>query len=169
MLIEFQEIVNKYKVVPKGILHIGANFAEESPSYMAFGIGKTIWIESDYSAFEKLKEITSKYPLYKSYYFIASNIDIKEDNTKKIDTLFEEEELKHYDYDFLNLNINESELLALKGMENVLKVIECAYISFNSSISEIDEYLSKYGFKRLETKIIKDGCGEAFYIKRNDD
>jgi hypothetical protein len=34
-------------------------------------------------------------------------------------------------------------------------------------VSEIDEYLSKYGFKRVETSMTEFEWGDALYIKIN--
>ena len=95
---------------------------------------------------------------------------------KKIDTFFEEEDFSPYDYNFLNLDIQGAELLALKGMKNSLEKINYIYTEVNSAevykkcaqIEELDEYLSEFGFKRVETKMTPYEWGDAFYIRNND-
>ena len=77
-------------------------------------------------------------------------------------------------YNFINLDIQGVELKALKGMSNYLPYIDYIYTEVNSDyvyegcslVGEIDDYLSQYGFKRVETKW-HENCnwGDAFYIR----
>jgi hypothetical protein len=72
------------------------------------------------------------------------------------------------------LDIQGTELKALKGMESYLPTIDYIYTEVNSDyvyekcslIGEIDDYLSNFGFKRVETEWFED-CkwGDAFYIR----
>ena len=80
-------------------------------------------------------------------------------------------------FNFLNLDIQGAELRALKGMSGYLQQIDYIYTEVNSEyvykdcalIDEIDDYLSKYGFTRVEIKWFSDsvtrGWGDAFYMK----
>jgi len=79
-------------------------------------------------------------------------------------------------FNFVNLDIQGVELKALKGMESYLSNIEYIYTEVNSDyvyegcalIGEIDEYLVKFGFIRVETSWWGDyRWGDAFYIKKN--
>tara|TARA_B100000963_G_C22621109_1_gene670023 strand:- start:876 stop:1505 length:630 start_codon:yes stop_codon:yes gene_type:complete len=209
MLIKFKDIVNKYGITPRGILHVGAHHAQEADSYVQSGVKDVLWVEADIDTFKELSLIINKYPLHKSYCFAASDIDGKEIDfhvasngesssilemgkhtkhhphitvvdkkivkTKKIDTFFEEEGFNSYDYNFLNLDIQGAELLALKGMKNSLEKIDYIYTEVNSAevykkcakIEDIDEYLSQFGFKRVEIKMTPYEWGDAFYIKNN--
>jgi FkbM family methyltransferase len=78
-------------------------------------------------------------------------------------------------FNFVNLDIQGAELKALKGMEEYLHKIDYIYTEVNSDyvyedcalIGEIDDYLLKFGLKRVET----EWCGEyrwgdAFYIRQ---
>jgi FkbM family methyltransferase len=77
-------------------------------------------------------------------------------------------------YNFINLDIQGAELKALKGMEEYLPNIDYIYTEVNSDyvykdcalIGELDEYLGKFGLKRVETEWCGD-CkwGDAFYIR----
>ena len=75
---------------------------------------------------------------------------------------------------FLNIDIQGAELLALKGMGDLIKEYDYLYLEVNSEevymgcglITEIDIYLEKYNFKRVETKWWGNaGWGDAFYIR----
>jgi len=102
--------------------------------------------------------------------FVTEIIKIK---SKRMDTLFDEEKINIDDYDFINLDIQGAELLALKGFGDLLEKIKKVYIEVNTNylykdcalIGEIDEYLSKFNFKRVETNMTPFEWGDAFYIK----
>jgi FkbM family methyltransferase len=77
-------------------------------------------------------------------------------------------------YNFLNIDIQGAELFALKGMKDLLNKIDYAYLEVNvkelyagcALLSEIDEYLKEFGFKRIEIKLYDNlGWGDAFYLK----
>jgi len=84
-------------------------------------------------------------------------------------------------YNFLNFDIQGAELKALKGMEEYLSKVDYIYCEVNSEhlyvncplVSEIDEYLDKFGFKRVETVWANEdennthGWGDALYIRPN--
>jgi FkbM family methyltransferase len=77
-------------------------------------------------------------------------------------------------FNFLNLDIQGVELRALKSLGNYLENIDYIYTEVNSDyvyekcdlIGDIDQYLSTFGFKRVETSWFGD-CkwGDAFYVK----
>lgn len=76
--------------------------------------------------------------------------------------------------DFLNMDIQGAELKALKGMGDLLHQFKWAYLEVNKEelykgcalVGEIDEYLSTFGFKRVETYWVGNtGWGDALYIK----
>jgi FkbM family methyltransferase len=45
MLIPLQQIIEKYKLNLKGVIHVGAHFAEEHDDYLNCGISKFVYIE----------------------------------------------------------------------------------------------------------------------------
>lgn len=93
--------------------------------------------------------------------------------TKTIKTLYEENNIPNNFANFLNIDIQGAELLALKGMNNLLLNFDYIYLEVNEEevykgcglIKEIDDYLETYKFKRVETKITPYKWGDAFYIK----
>ena len=93
--------------------------------------------------------------------------------TTRLDTLFEQYNVPIEKINFLNLDIQGVELRALKSMEKHLQHIKYIYTEVNveqvykgcAHMSEIDEYLSTFGFHRAATHILQYGWGDAFYIK----
>ena len=77
-------------------------------------------------------------------------------------------------YNFVNLDIQGTELKALKGMHDYLPTIDYVYTEVNSDyvyqncalISELDEYLLTFGLKRVETVWCGEfKWGDAFYVR----
>jgi hypothetical protein len=76
-------------------------------------------------------------------------------------------------FNFINLDIQGAELKALRGMEAWLSDIDYIYTEVNQEyvyegcalIGEIDEYLAKFGFRRVETVWHANAWGDAFYIR----
>ena len=75
---------------------------------------------------------------------------------------------------FLNLDIQGAELLALKSMEKYLKNVKYIYTEVNTEkvykdcalMNEIDDYLQQFGFTRAVHKLFGNcGWGDALYIK----
>lgn len=52
MLIPLQDILSKYGIYPKGLIHVGAHWAEEHEDYLKCGIERFVYIEPCKEAFE---------------------------------------------------------------------------------------------------------------------
>jgi FkbM family methyltransferase len=74
----------------------------------------------------------------------------------------------------LNADLQGAELLAFKGLGEVMKHIKWIYTEINSKetykgcslVGEVDEYLGKFGFKRVETAPFVGNCwSDALYIR----
>jgi len=79
--------------------------------------------------------------------------------------------------DFINLDIQGVELRALKGYEKHLSNVKWIYTEVNKNelytgcamVSEIDMYLTEFGFIRACTRWWKnDGWGDALYIRAGE-
>jgi len=95
--------------------------------------------------------------------------------TKRVDTILKEMNLDLVNYDFLNIDLQGAELIALKGMGQELHKVKYAYLEVNKAelyigcplIGEIDSYMKLFGFKRVETKWAGNtNWGDGFYTKR---
>jgi FkbM family methyltransferase len=80
-------------------------------------------------------------------------------------------------FNFINMDIQGSELLALKGSTKILQFIDAIYTEINfeelykncALASELDYFLGKYNFKRVVTVTPNHpSWGDALYIKKNN-
>jgi FkbM family methyltransferase len=91
--------------------------------------------------------------------------------TCRLDTLMDEQSIPPSD--FLNIDIQGAELLALKGMGVYLNHVKYIYTEVNTKhlykncalLDEMDSFLSCHGFVRKETSMTPHGWGDALYIR----
>jgi FkbM family methyltransferase len=109
--------------------------------------------------------------LHKKFHPHVHYIDFFVVNTKLLKSI-----LPNYsiNFNFLNLDIQGAELKALKGMgDEYLNKVDYIYTEVNSDyvykdcalVTELDDYLSKFNFRRVETCWTPFKWGDAFYIK----
>jgi FkbM family methyltransferase len=78
-------------------------------------------------------------------------------------------------YNFLNIDIQGYELLALKGCTEQLQHTDFIYVEVNkkevykgcAKLDELDGFLAKHGLTRVATIMTRNGWGDAFYAKKN--
>lgn len=76
-------------------------------------------------------------------------------------------------YDFLNMDLQCAELLALKGMGEMIRQFKWLYLEVNQKplyegcalVGEVDAYLKKFGFRGREVKWTGSGWGDKIYTK----
>lgn len=214
MYISLKEIINKYKINIKGIIHIGAHKGEEILSYYKNNIKNIILIEANKKLITNLKlkiffyntflksnislETFAAYSLddqiidfnimsnsqsssildLKTHKQLYPSIRVKEKNkvkTKTIDWLFANK-YQIENYNFINMDIQGSELEALKGSRKILDNIDAIYTEINfdelykncALADEIDDFLLEFNFKRVLTKTPEHHTwGDALYLKKN--
>jgi FkbM family methyltransferase len=89
-----------------------------------------------------------------------------------VDTFFERNNIDASKYNFWNFDIQGAELMALKGATQSIKYAKVLYLEVNEKelykncglITDIDNFLSQYNFKRVLTNITRHGWGDALYI-----
>lgn len=100
---------------------------------------------------------------------VVSNYEIE---TTTLKDLFPSE----ITFDFINLDIQGSELEALKGFGKIPSSIKWIYAEINkeyvyencATVDELDEYLREQGLYRVATQwAIKKGWGDALYARPN--
>jgi FkbM family methyltransferase len=200
MLINLQDLINKYNLIIKGVIHVGAHTFEEKPIYDKLNV-PVYWFEANKELIKKHYFNRINEFLYKDQmcflYAISDYIGTGQfyvTNNKASSSLLKLKKHKVYypkikeekeitvdvrrldcftlEANFLNLDIQGAELRALKGATQTLKGIDYIYTEVNTEplyedcclMSEIDTYLQD--FKRVETKLIKKGWGDALYIKK---
>lgn len=202
MLIPFDYLVNKYSLKLNGVLHIGANVGEEAEMYHKIGLKKQIWIEGNPDLMPRLQSNVSKYPGAAAYNFCigdeekdvvfhVSNNGSQSSSVLELGTHKIQHPEVHYTHDktvrmhrvdqlgldltgcdFLNIDLQGAELMALKGMGDLLSQFNFAYLEVNRDylykdcalIGEVDLYMEANGFQRRETKWC-GAWGDGAYIR----
>lgn len=88
--------------------------------------------------------------------------------------LFAREKIDESVLDFVNLDIQGSELKALMGLGDLISKVVCLYTEVNEEhlyegcalIGEIDKYVESHGMKRVAVKMTGDHWGDAAYIRK---
>lgn len=95
--------------------------------------------------------------------------------TKRLDTIFRESNFDIKDYPFISFDLQGAEMFALRGMGDLLKEVQYAYLEVNkdylyrgcSLIEDIDDYMDQYNLLRVETQWAGNtGWGDAFYVRK---
>ena len=163
MLLPYGQLIKKYNIQPKGVLHVGANNGFEAKTYYNNGVEQTIWIEPIKEVFEELWQNVQKYP---NVIVLNELIDEEEkevdfhisDNNGESSSMFEFGEhkemhsnvhfketiklktkrldtlLKSTDgYEFINLDTQGAELSCLKSLGYLLNKINYVYCEVNKT------------------------------------
>jgi len=202
MLIPLPYLINKYNIKLNGIIHIGAHECEELRDYERYiNRYKILWVDAlpDKVQYCKnkfpgiyIENVVLSDKIENVKFNVSNNgqsssmlelglhtkyhPDIHYTNTFEVqtDTLNNIlEKYKHIPFNFVNIDIQGTELKVLKGMDQYLDQIQYIYTEVNSDyvykdcnlIEELDEYLQKYNFKRVETSWTECKWGDALYIK----
>jgi FkbM family methyltransferase len=204
MLISVENLTKIWKIQPTGVLHVGAHLAEEAEDYAQHNWGKTIWIEAQTSLADQLRKkldpqfnqvinatVWSEPGLTLQFNVSSSSqsssllnfgthkndypdIFVTESYSVTTSTLGE---ILNSDseFDFINLDVQEVELEALKGLGARFDNVKWIYSEVNkkevyencSDVNEIDRYLQERGFRRIATRWMKgQGWGDALYIRK---
>lgn len=103
------------------------------------------------------------------YPWIQFNSKVKVDMIRLNDYDFNK-----FDYNFINIDVQGYELEVFKGSDTILDYIDYIYTEVNFDnvydncvhIDDLDKFLNKYNFKRVETDCAGKTWGDAFYIKQ---
>lgn len=77
MLIPLNQLMKRHGFTPKGVLHIGANTAQEAGRYAAAGITKMIFIEALPDVYEEMLVNISKFPNAVGVNACVSDVDFE--------------------------------------------------------------------------------------------
>lgn len=91
--------------------------------------------------------------------------------TTTVESLLVFHEIKLQPGAFLNADLQGAELLALRGMENIMDLFDHAYIEVNEHelyqgcalVHEIDDFLAHHGFVGKEVHMTGSGWGDKYY------
>ena len=198
------ELSKVWGLNPNGVLHVGAHQGEEAVDYERFGWVPVIWVEAQPLLVDRLREqldprthsvinatawdqdgLKMKFNLasnsqsssllalgtHASDYPDVSYTEEFEVTTQRLDTLLAEKETPN----FVNLDIQGAEGMALKGLGAKLAAIDAIYTEVNREevylgctiVKELDGFLRDAGFVRVATRwILGKGWGDALYLRR---
>lgn len=202
MLLSWDTVLSIVEPI-RGAIHIGAHKAEERDAYIDAGVENIIWVEANSKLAVALRsqvpELVFNYAVCdedhssRDFYLAenghSSSLLKPKEHLKKhpnvkfgqvglvqtitLDTLLEEHRINRSYYNFISMDIQGAELLALQGMKQTLPHIDTIYTEVNfiemyagcALIGEVDTFLSKFGFSRVLTHDTKRGWGDALYIR----
>jgi len=93
--------------------------------------------------------------------------------TQRVDSMMERSGFHRHLFNFVNLDIQGAELLALRGMPEQLQHVDYIYTEINEKplyegcalMPDMDSYLAQFRFQRVTTRITQHGWGDCFYVK----
>jgi len=111
--------------------------------------------------------------LHAQYHPDVKYIGDQEIKLTRLDYFLEDFDYVVADYNFLNVDVQGTELNVLLSMGDLLSNLDYIYLEVNTQevykdcalLSEIDDYLSMFSFIRIKIKMTKAYWGDAFYIK----
>jgi FkbM family methyltransferase len=205
MLMKISELSRIWGLKPHAVLHIGAHEGEEALDYESNGWLPVIWVEAQTDLVKKLRTRldprvhqvinaavwdTNGIPMK---FNLASNsqsssllsfgthmrdypevtfTNAYEVKTQRLDSLLEGESVPN----FLNLDIQGAEGMAIKGLGKELDKIDAIYTEINQKevyldcimVEELDTLLRSAGFDRVATRwVLGRGWGDALYLRRS--
>ena len=202
MLLDFNNIYEKYNLNVKGVIHIGAHHGQEDYFYQNKKINNIMYFEPLSDNFRILESNVPKNRVLHNlalgneeknismyvervnrgmsssilkpqlhltqYPHIVFN-EVEEVRMTKLDNV----DFNRNDYNFINIDVQGYELEVFKGGYNFLNSIDYIMSEVNreelykdcARIEQLDEFLSNYGFERVETYWAGGSWGDAFYIK----
>jgi FkbM family methyltransferase len=203
MLFDLHEIIKKYNIKMTGILHVGAHHCEELPKYEQYLPRNAIvwidalpekvgWCRANYPNLQIIEaavsDSESKVTFHRanngessSFLEFGSHlkhhphiyyVDSFETTTRRIDDLLDSN-YPNFKFNFINLDIQGVELLALKGMEKRLASVDYIYTEVNceevykgcTNINDLNDYLTERGFKLVDSAITEYGWGDAIFVR----
>ena len=209
MLTSYPELIKKYSLDIKGVIHLGASKGQEVAEYVANGAENIILVEAIPSIYYQLVDNTKSYNNVicineclsdndgeEIEFNVANNegqsssilefdqhtkehpsvmfVDKLKLSTRRMDSILFERGIDMDNYNYLSIDLQGAELMALKGMGVCLRNIDYIYCEVSDRpmykdqplIGDIDSFLECFGFERKEVWMTPHGWGDAIYIKK---
>ena len=186
----------------KGVVHIGAHKCEEAGLYESFGLvpEQVLWIDGNDDLCKEFPNIVNavisdkddadvEFIITDNDAMSSSILELKDHKiehpdcleekrvskkTVTLDTLLKRLHLPSDAFDFLVMDIQGAELLALKGATELLQHIQCIFTEVSDKelyagcvlVQDLDAHLGRLNFVRIASDINKHGWGDAIYVRR---
>jgi FkbM family methyltransferase len=167
-LLYYEADPNNYQVCKEYIKNIKSDASVklinmalgDTNDIMEFNISSN---DSESSSFLKPKKHLNQYP----WIHFSKKIEIQ---LNRLDDIIEDSEL----YNTIVIDVQGFELNVLRGGFETLKKIDYIMTEINVDetyegcclVSELDSFLSTFGFERIETELCGSTWGDALYIKK---
>jgi len=94
--------------------------------------------------------------------------------TQRLDIFFKKNNIDISALNFLNIDLQGAELMAMKGLGELMKGVDYVYTEVNTGsvyvncprLSEIDKFMYKQGFHRVALKLTEWEWGDALYVRK---
>lgn len=103
-MIDFDYLVEKFKISTRGVLHIGANRGQEALAYKKHGIEKVIWIEAIPEVYDELLVYLKSVDCLGQNIFCI-NVCVGDENGKKV--VFHESNNESQSSSYLELGVHK--------------------------------------------------------------
>jgi len=199
--IDYTGIFERIDVGIKGIIHVGMWDFVEHVCYTKLVGNKVIGVEGNPQVFNEMSRPVAEEAGYEVFNECLTDTDGEEKKfflaahgssfhqgppewgknscitveTKTLSTLMEEKNLDPSEYDFLNIDVEGSELEVLKGYEKYLKYVNVIDLETTfqdrhaggCTHNEIVEWLSDRGFELKESSdsYQKEGWGDSVFVR----
>lgn len=192
MLLNYDEIVQKYNIKLTGVIHVGGHLGEEIPLYKKQTNNIHIF-EPLKECFEHIDPTVNKYnvALGSKQHIVSFNVSNNKQSSSFLrpkthlqahpDIIFVEERLIQIDTldsyeikncNLLNMDVQGYEIEVLKGGQKTLSKIDYIFTEVNEKelyegcafLKELDDFL--FNFTRVELVLTPFGWGDAFYIRK---
>lgn len=200
MLIPPRYLRKIFRVRPRGVLHVGAHLGEEHEAYKQEGFGRVLWVEAQRNLITELSERVTPYgdkvfhaAVWSSsgtlrtlsvadstqgaslFAFPNDVAPVNEVVQEGVTTVALRDLIPTTEkFDFINLDIQGSELEALRGLGNRINSVRWIYSEVNRAelyeqiplVGEVDQFLDQQGFFRVATVWTHGDWGDALYVRR---
>lgn len=204
MLLNFDNLIKKYGLQIKGILHIGAHYGQEHKEYVNHNIKNIIYFEPLKNNFKILLSNIQLTDTIKAYNIALGNVEGETEmfvetanqgmscsilepqnhllqypgitfNSKETVLINKLDNIQYNreEFNFINIDVQGYELEVFKGGIKSLEHIDYVMTEINRDIlykncaleTDLDSFLSRFGFIRVETLWAGGTWGDALYIK----
>jgi FkbM family methyltransferase len=207
-MIDTNALLARYKIAPRGVIHVGAHEGEEVQGYLNAGYRRILLVEANPALAQKLTEKFASQPavtvanvaicdkpgqitlnvtsmdqsssilplkLHQELYPSIQVTHTVPVRAQTIDGVLEELNLSPSEFNYLHMDIQGAEYLALKGAEKTLGHIEAINSEVNFAelyaggalIGQLETLLGQFGFNRVAlARPYHPTWGDAFYVRR---
>ncbi len=162
-MLNYVDIFNRYGV-PKGVVHCGAQLFHIRKLYLAYGLFNTIWIEPQQFFYDYGKSQLSGTD-EKLYDF-----SITKQNT--ITELFNQEQIKSEDYNYLHISLPIYIRIGLNIFNNELENFKYITVEVTTNIDDestdiknVKNWFIDKNYKLVDKRVV-DNIGQLFFVKK---